>query len=1118
MSARYSLRQTPRKKELFDGMVETPARRNTRRKTPLATTEDEAESTPPPEVMESKPLRRRTAPKFTEHIDELTPPETPIDSDSAETSFSKANDKEANGAAVEPKKRISDADFSGEYEFGGPWFVSLMMVGFPILMWYMWIGATYYDGGFPVRTTGQSWGDFASHLVNLVYTGAFPHTKAWMIYWIFFIVEGAFYCLMPGIWAYGKPLEHMGGKQLKYYCSAYTSWYATLTIVGGLHFSGVFPLYTIIDEFGPLLSVSILSGWLVAIVAYVSALARGAQHRMSGNNVYDFFMGAELNPRMFGILDFKMFFEVRMPWSASLMLAHFLYGNAHGQRARELIVTTWDMYYEKWGFMLIFWNLSGVPLSNRWALAALYVSYVFVYWIWDSANSQKNRFRSMERGTLVKRNTFPQVPWQTLYNPKTIETGLGDKILADGWYGMARKVHYTCDVYFATTWGLITGFNSPFPWFYPVFFTVMIAHRAWRDIARCREKYGAAWTQYEKQVPYLFIPLVPLNELPNTPRAQEQRCTTVPRDKDVITSAVRLLPLSPRIRTQRRGNRHVQQASSEPPPGPRSPRTGRGLLVVVEAEVVWKSFSVRSFLVFWQGDRGTGLFLMWGRHRLLGGMGVISAQSLSPSIQGLSDTLSHEIDGFNAFSARQTAVIHLRIADLEDRYGVSITTSEPPASELCQVVVPELEDLQASLGDIQTAILQLDWYNRVNQEAIQRLKYKQELVAGRPPLHSRSSTVDAARLWGSEPLASLNQFRVTVRTALTAGGPARHTSLLSRRWLHKRGLGIPDAARRAVATDDSAALDHLLHQVCSEKDRTLLARALLQLAAVYSAPRCCALLTPLSAGRLAHVKEDADFLHHVIIQMGRQRDADSSQGLDQILRVLPESERWVLLHADALGRLGLHYAAVYGLAGVCRHILSCMAEWGWSTRRRHQAIFTCDAAGETPLDLAVDRGHAAVVRALLEALGGDVVENEHEEEAMPQHLSSGRMPLGRLLLTAIQAGFEDVFSALLSAGLGLQDFRNGNGETAMYVAARHGRVGMVRALLLAAVDPNLAETVRGWTPLMIAAIQGHQEALELLVNAAVDQDARDHDRGWTALDHAAYKGYPAMMKMLRRQP
>jgi len=76
---------------------------------------------------------------------------------------------------------------------------------------------------------------------------------------------------------------------------------------------------------------------------------------------------------------------------------------------------------------------------------------------------------------------------------------------------------------------------------------------------------------------------------------------------------------------------------------------------------------------------------------------------------------------------------------------------------------------------------------------------------------------------------------------------------------------------------------------------------------------------------------------------------------------------------------------------------------------------------------------------------------------------------------------------------------------------------MLRALLLAAVNPILAETVRGWTLLMIAAIQGHHEVVEVFVQAAVDQDTCNHDRGWTALDHAMYKRYPAMIKMLRRQ-
>ena len=109
------------------------------------------------------------------------------------------------------------------------------------------------------------------------------------------------------------------------------------------------------------------------------------------------------------------------------------------------------MYYEKLGFMLTFWNLAGVPLSychctiylanhppseyqmNRYALGALYIAYLFVYWVWDTANGQKNRYRHEESSGYSPRKAFPQLPWGGLKNPKTIKSENGGTILVDGW-------------------------------------------------------------------------------------------------------------------------------------------------------------------------------------------------------------------------------------------------------------------------------------------------------------------------------------------------------------------------------------------------------------------------------------------------------------------------------------------------------------------------------------------------------------------------------------------------------------------------------------------------------------------------------------------------------------
>lgn len=168
---------------------------------------------------------------------------------------------------------------------------------------------------------------------------------------------------MPGVLSEGRPLPHENGRKLPYYCSAYTSFYATLALAAGLHATGLFPLRTLIDEFGSLMTVAILSGFLNSAVVYAAALARGRAQRLTGSPVYDFFVGAELNPRV-GILDLKMFYEVRIPWFILLLLscaaaarqwevygyvskevgflimAHYLYANACA-KGEQLIITSW---------------------------------------------------------------------------------------------------------------------------------------------------------------------------------------------------------------------------------------------------------------------------------------------------------------------------------------------------------------------------------------------------------------------------------------------------------------------------------------------------------------------------------------------------------------------------------------------------------------------------------------------------------------------------------------------------------------------------------------------------------------------------------------------------------
>ena len=279
------------------------------------------------------------------------------------------------------------ADKSSEAarEFGGTVGAAVIITLSHALILYLWIAWRFHDGAVFYPAEISDVGPFFARIWGHIVANATPSLSTFAIYWTFLVVQGLMAALLPGLEIKGLPIPSRGGQRLVYRVNGVTSWWLTLASVAVLHFTGIFPLQTIYEQFGSLMIAAIITANAIAIAAYYGAKITGNAERMSGSFLYDFFMGAWLNPRI-GKLDLKMWAEVRVSWltlfllTASgaahqyashgtvsspmifLVVAHFLYANVC-VKGEECIPTTWDIFHEKWGWLLVFWNLAGYPLS-----------------------------------------------------------------------------------------------------------------------------------------------------------------------------------------------------------------------------------------------------------------------------------------------------------------------------------------------------------------------------------------------------------------------------------------------------------------------------------------------------------------------------------------------------------------------------------------------------------------------------------------------------------------------------------------------------------------------------------------------------------------------------------
>ncbi|CAI9553703.1 unnamed protein product, partial [Staurois parvus] len=359
-----------------------------------------------------------------------------------------------------------------------------------------------------------------------------PTVFGYFTLWV--LLTALFYLLPIGKIAYGVPLPN--GKRLKYRLHGLHSLLLVAVVVAALLYNRVNLLY-VYKHLHQFAAAATLFSVVISVYAFAHSYRAPKEDLSvagkSGNFIYGFFMGRERNPHI-GIFDIKYFTAIQptfIGWvllnfimllaemdvqkhdkpSVSMILVNsfqLLYA-LHALWYQEGILTSLDVAYDGFGFMLAFGGLVWVPFT--YSLQALYLVKHSVdiccatvaaaitlntlgYFLFQRANRQKFAFRKN-----------PDNP--KLSHLKTIPTSAGSKLIVSGLWGWVRHPNYLGDIIMAWAWCLPCGFTSILPYFYGFFLTALLIHRVIRVEQQCKIKYGPGLAEVLSARPVSPIPL-----------------------------------------------------------------------------------------------------------------------------------------------------------------------------------------------------------------------------------------------------------------------------------------------------------------------------------------------------------------------------------------------------------------------------------------------------------------------------------------------------------------------------------------------------------------------------------------------------------------------------------
>ncbi|CAL9022056.1 unnamed protein product [Prunus brigantina] len=385
------------------------------------------------------------------------------------------------------------------------------------------------------------------HLLHLL----IPSCNSVVILALFFAYLAIAGSILPGEVVPGATLPD--GSRLHYRCNGLLS---LLLLIGLLGFGAKmdFVSLTAISDRGfELLSTTFLFSVLVTLVLYAAGCKssnRGSSLKphVTGNLLHDWWFGIRLNPQFMGI-DLKFFF-VRagmMGW-LFINLSVLVRSIQDGTLSQSMILfqlfcvlyildyffnEEWDIIAERLGFMLVFGDLVWIPftfsiqachlnyslnnstgfffptflhpynhtgwwlLSNKVelgtaAVVANCLTFLIGYMVFRGANKQKHVFKKNPKAPIWSR-------------PARV---IGGKLLASGYWGIARHCNYLGDLLLALSFSLPCGISSPVPYVYLIYLLILLIWRERRDEARCAEKYKEIWAEYRRLVPWRILPYV----------------------------------------------------------------------------------------------------------------------------------------------------------------------------------------------------------------------------------------------------------------------------------------------------------------------------------------------------------------------------------------------------------------------------------------------------------------------------------------------------------------------------------------------------------------------------------------------------------------------------------